>query len=83
MSPCMFSVINVYMFTFTKDPSCKLSDQCNLVGFGYAPPHQHILLTINAKEMSCALLGFILKKKRIESHYVNCIHLLPFCDFSW
>lgn len=50
-----------------KFPSWKVSDQCYLMILGYGSPHQHLLVTINPQEMSCALLASILKKEEIDS----------------
>lgn len=66
--------------TFTKGHSWRMSDQYNLMAFGYASSHQHFLLTISPQEMSCALLASILKKEGIDSGDVNCIRLLQVSD---
>lgn len=71
-----FQSLMFMCITFTKGHSWRMIDQCNLMAFGYASSHQHILLTINPQEISCALLASILKKEGIGSGYVNCIHLL-------
>lgn len=87
-----FQSLMFMCITFTKDHSWRISDQCNLMAFDYASSHQHILLTINPQEMSCALLASILKKgdrlRLCELHpliagLLHCPSVISLVDVSY